>query len=85
MFTPLRLVYTKHRLKARGIFVMTITYISHLRLRRRIFYINLRFSPAGGALRFLLVQKSNQKSTPLKKKGWLGQGYTNAYFADFDH
>jgi len=34
---------------------------------------------------FLLVQKTKQKSTPLKKKGWLGWGYAKLKNAEADH
>ena len=34
---------------------------------------------------FSVRPENEAKDAPLKKKGWLGQDYTNAYFADFDH
>ena len=73
--------------KQKRTFPLSNRYSRNIDLTFRLIAANadLMFSATAGVLRFLPVQKSNQKSTPLKKKGWLGQDYTNVCFADFDH
>ena len=48
-------------------------------------YFNLIYAPLTLGPSFSVRPENEAKAAPLKKKGWLGQGFANAYFADFDH
>ena len=58
--------------------------LKYLRLRRRLFYINLQFRYRSGVY-FLFAQKIDEKMLHSKRRDGSVKVIQMAYFADFDH